>query len=119
MSHFSPNNSKVPSTSVVNVSNAVRYDIIVIGAGGVGSAATYHCARAGKRVLLLEQFTVGHTRGSSHGGSRIIRYTHPKMEHADQMPATFDLWFDLERESGAKLLTMTGGLYLAPPDDPW
>jgi monomeric sarcosine oxidase len=69
--------------------------------------------------LLLEQFTVGHTRGSSHGGSRIIRYTHNKLEHADQMPATFDLWFELERESGAKLITMTGGLYLAPEGEPW
>ncbi len=123
MSHFNPNNSNIPSSSVVNVSSAAgsaaHYDIIVIGAGGVGSAAAYHCARDGKRVLLLEQFTVGHKRGSSHGGSRIIRYTHDKMEHADQMPATFDLWFELERESGAKLLTMTGGLYLAPESDPW
>src|SRR4051812_28429062 len=76
-----------PSSSVVNVSSSsgsgAHYDIIVIGAGGVGSAAAYHCARAGKRVLLLEQYTVGHQRGSSHGGSRIIRYTHNKIEHAD------------------------------------
>src|SRR5215218_6491130 len=102
-------NNRVPSSSVVNVRSGARYDIIVIGAGGVGSAAAYHCARDGKSALLLEQFTVGHMRGSSHGGSRIIRYTHNKLEHADQMPATFDLWFELERESGAKLLTMTGG----------
>src|SRR3954449_7193257 len=123
MSHFKSNNSNIPSSSVVNISsaarNGARYDIIVIGAGGVGSAAAYHCARDGKRVLLLEQFTVGHKQGSSHGGSRIIRYTHDKIEHADQMPATFDLWFELERESGAKLLTMTGGLYLAPEGEPW
>ena len=108
-----------PSSSVVNVRAGAHYDIIVIGAGGVGSAAAYHCARDGKNVLLLEQFTVGHTRGSSHGGSRIIRYTHDKIEHADQMPATFDLWFELERESGARLLTMTGGLFMGPEDDPW
>lgn len=111
--------SNLPASSVVNVRHGARYDIIVIGAGGVGSAAAYHCAKDGKNVLLLEQFTVGHTRGSSHGGSRIIRYTHDKLEHADQMPATFDLWFELERQSGAKLLTMTGGLYLAPEGDPW
>lgn len=115
MSILKPSNSNVSSNSVVNA----NYDIIVIGAGGVGSAAAYHCARDGKRVLLLEQFTVGHKQGSSHGGSRIIRYTHNKLEHADQMPATFDLWFELERESGAKLLTMTGGLYLAPEGEPW
>jgi sarcosine oxidase len=114
-----PDSSALPSSSVVNVRAGTRYDMIVIGAGGVGSAAAYHCARDGKRVLLLEQFTVGHSRGSSHGGSRIIRYTHNKLEHADQMPATFDLWFELERESGARLLTMTGGLYLAPEGEPW
>lgn len=112
-------NSSIPSSSVVNVRGGSHYDVIVIGAGGVGSAAAYHCARDGKRVLLLEQFTVGHMRGSSHGGSRIIRYTHNKLEHADQMPATFDLWFELERESGAKLLTMTGGLFLAPEGGLW
>ncbi len=111
-------NATTPTSSVVNVRDQ-RYDIIVIGAGGVGSAAAYHCARDGKRVLLLEQFTVGHTRGSSHGESRIIRYTHNKLEHADQMPATFDLWFELERASGARLLTMTGGLYIAPDGEPW
>ncbi|MCC6456329.1 MAG: N-methyl-L-tryptophan oxidase [Caldilineaceae bacterium] len=111
--------STIPSSSVVNVRGGARYDVIVIGAGGVGSAAAYHCARDGKDVLLLEQFTVGHTRGSSHGGSRIIRYTHDKLDHASQMPATFDLWFELERESGASLLTMTGGLYFAPENEPW
>ena len=112
-------NPVAPSSSNINVRGGARYDVIVIGAGGVGSAAAYHCARDGKRVLLLEQFTVGHTRGSSHGESRIIRYTHNKLEHADQMPATFDLWYELERNSGAKLITMTGGLYLAPEGEPW
>ena len=112
-------NPVAPSSSVVNVRDGARYDVIVIGAGGVGSAAAYHCARDGKRVLLLEQFTVGHTRGSSHGESRIIRYTHNNLEHADQMPATFDLWHGLERDSGAELITMTGGLYLAPEGEPW
>jgi monomeric sarcosine oxidase len=114
-----PSSSINPSSSVTNVREGAHYDVIVIGAGGVGSAAAYHCARDGKRVLLLEQFTVGHSRGSSHGGSRIIRYTHDQLEYASQMPATFELWFDLERESGASLLTMTGGLYMGPENEPW
>jgi monomeric sarcosine oxidase len=112
-------NANNQTSSVVNVRGGARYDIIVIGAGGVGSAAAYHCAKDGKNVLLLEQITVGHMRGSSHGGSRIIRYTHNRLEHADQMPATFDLWFELERASGAKLLTRTGGLYFAPEGEAW
>jgi len=96
-----------------------RYDVVVIGAGAMGSAAAYHCARDGRNVLLLEQFTVGHTRGSSHGGSRIIRYTHDNAVYASQMPATFDLWRELERAGGAPLMQLTGGLYLGPADDPW
>lgn len=111
--------SQLTSNSAVNVRQASVYDVIVIGAGGIGSAAAYHCARAGLQVLLLEQFTVGHSRGSSHGGSRIIRYTHDRVDYADQMPATFALWRELEAESGAHLLQMTGGLYLGPEDEPW
>jgi monomeric sarcosine oxidase len=100
-------------------SSSTTYDVIVIGAGGVGSAAAYHLAQAGRRVLLLEQFQVGHNRGSSHGGSRIIRYTHDIPDYARVMPQTFELWRRLERESGEHLLQMTGGLYLAPPDEPF
>ncbi len=96
-----------------------RYDLVIVGAGAIGSAAAYHAARSGHRVLLLEQFNVGHTRGSSHGGSRIIRYTHPTSGLAAQMPATFQLWNELERASGTRLLQLTGGLYLAPTSSPW
>lgn len=49
------------------------YDVIVIGLGGMGSAAAFHLARRGLKVLGLEQFTLAHDRGSSHGESRIIR----------------------------------------------
>lgn len=93
------------------------YDVIVIGAGSMGSAAAYHLARDGRRVLLVEQFQVGHTRGSSHGGSRIIRYTHDQVDHARLMPATFALWQQLEEESGERLLQLTGGLYLGAADN--
>ncbi|MEZ4640545.1 MAG: FAD-dependent oxidoreductase [Caldilineaceae bacterium] len=43
------------------------YDIIVIGAGGVGAATAYHLAKDGRRVLLLEQFRVGHKQGTAWG----------------------------------------------------
>ncbi|HXF62210.1 MAG TPA: N-methyl-L-tryptophan oxidase [Caldilineaceae bacterium] len=116
-----PTSTKQPSnTSPGRASPGGRvYDLIVVGAGGMGSAAAYHAARAGRRVLLVEQFQIGHTRGSSHGGSRIIRYTHDTTDYAAQMPATFQLWAELERASGARLLQLTGGLYLGAADDPW
>jgi monomeric sarcosine oxidase len=93
------------------------FDVIVVGAGGVGTATAYHLARLGRRVLLLEQFQLGHTQGSSHGGSRIIRYTHDTTAYAQQMPATFQLWAQLEAESGTQLLQPAGGLYMGPEDD--
>ena len=57
-----------------------RFDTIVIGVGGMGSAAVYHLAKRGQRVLGLERFDIPHSMGSSHGVNRIIRlayYEHP------------------------------------------
>ena len=93
------------------------YDAIVIGLGAHGSAAAYHLAKRGLRVLGLEQFPRGHTLGSSGGLSRIIRLCYA--EHPDYVPMlrrAWDLWRELERESGETLLTQTGGLYFGPPE---
>ncbi len=96
-----------------------HFDVIVVGAGAMGSAAAYHLAQDGQRVLLLEQFQVGHLRGSSHGGSRIIRYTHEDIDFTRWMPATFALWHRLEQESGQSLMQMTNGLYFGLGNDPF
>lgn len=95
------------------------YDVIVVGAGAMGSATAWALAQRGKKVLLLEQFTVGHTRGSSHGGSRIVRYAHPEPEYAALMPPIFALWRDLEAQSGESLMQICGGLYIGAADDSW
>src|SRR5262249_24312020 len=68
-------------------------------------------AKRGDRVVGIEQFEVGHARGSSQGFSRAIRLCY--YEHPDYVPLlrrAYELWHELERESGAKLLYMTGGL---------
>ena len=104
-----------PPTSI----HTQTFDVIVIGAGAMGSAAAYHLAKDGQRVLLLEQFRIGHARGSSHGGSRIIRYAHESIELTRMMPATFDLWRQLEQESGRSLIQLTGGLYFGLASDPF
>lgn len=95
-----------------------RFDVVVIGAGGMGSAAAYYLAQDRRRVLLVEQFSVGHSRGSSHGGSRIIRHSYVEPEYATLAPHAFALWRELQRESGQRLLGDTGGLDFAPPDYP-
>jgi sarcosine oxidase len=96
---------------------ADRFDAIVAGLGAHGSAAAYQLAKRGLRVLGLERFPRGHTLGSSGGLSRIIRLSY--YEHPDYVPMlrrAWDLWRDLERDSGEALLTQTGGLYLGPPE---
>ncbi len=93
------------------------YDVIVLGLGGMGSAAAYHAARRGARVLGLEQYGVAHDRGSSHGQTRVIRQAY--YEGPDYVPLLFrayDLWHELEREAGVALLTKTGALHLGAPD---
>lgn len=93
------------------------YDVIVIGLGGMGSAAAYQLAKRGQRVLGLERHTPAHNHGSSHGRSRIIRQAY--FEGAAYVPLllrAYELWHELEHDSGAHLLTITGGLMIGEPD---
>lgn len=83
----------------------------MVGAGGVGSSALYHLARAGLRVVGVEQFHLGHDRGSSHGESRFLRLAY--FEDPGYVPfarRSLDLWKALERESGERLFQCTGGI---------
>ena len=92
------------------------FDIIVLGVGGMGSAACFELARRGHRVLGLEQFSLVHDRGSSHGQTRIIRTAYH--EHPDYVPLlrrAFERWYELERIRGAHLLTECGCLAICAP----
>lgn len=93
-----------------------RFDVIVAGAGGMGTAAAAHLARRGARVLAVDRFSPGHARGSSHGQTRLIRLAY--FEHPDYVPLlrrARDLWRDLERETRTSLLTECGLLSCGPP----
>src|SRR5579859_4879840 len=93
------------------------YDAIVIGVGGMGSAAACELARRGRRVLALEQFSLGHDRGSSHGHTRIIRRAY--YEHPDYVPLVrraFERWYDLEQRQGIHLLTEVPCLSIGKAD---
>src|SRR5437868_10876057 len=82
----------------------------------MGSAACMHLAQRGAKVLGLEQFDIPHALGSSHGYSRMIRLAY--YEHPDYVPLlrrAYELWDELERVSGLKLLYLTGGIYMGPP----
>jgi sarcosine oxidase len=86
-----------------------RYDVVVVGVGGMGSATLYHLARRGRRVLGLERFDVPHELGSSHGVTRIIRLAY--FEHPAYVPLmrrAYELWRELQEEAGEQLLHVTG-----------
>jgi sarcosine oxidase len=90
-----------------------RFDVIVVGVGSMGAATCCYLARRGVRVLGLEQFGIPHALGAHHGHTRMIRTAY--FEHPDYVPLlerAYELWGELEDQSGEKLLHLTGGLYL-------
>jgi sarcosine oxidase len=92
------------------------FDQIVIGVGGMGSAAIYELARRGQRVLGLEQFSIPHELGSSAGSTRIFRFAyfaHPS--YVPLMRLAFARWRALQHDFGETLLTVTGGLDIGLP----
>lgn len=94
-----------------------HHDVIIAGLGGMGSATAYHLAARGKRVLGLDRFAPGHTMGSSHGDSRIIREMY--FEHPLYVPLVqraYELWRALEHDAGMPLMTLNGGLMIGPED---
>lgn len=89
------------------------FDAIVVGLGGMGSAAAYHLARRGARVLGLDRLPAPHDQGSSHGRSRIIRQAYFEGPiYVPLVQRAWSLWEELERESGRRLLEPTGGLMI-------
>jgi sarcosine oxidase len=93
------------------------YDVIVVGLGGMGSAAAYHLAARGCRVLGLEQHQPAHDKGSSHGGSRIIRQTY--FEDPGYVPLllrAYQLWEKLAADARRDVYRLTGGLFMGPPE---
>jgi sarcosine oxidase len=92
-----------------------RYDVVVVGVGGMGSAALYHLARRGQRVLGIERFEIPNERGSSHGRTRIIRQAY--FEHPSYVPLVrraYELWRELESAAGEQLLFITGAVEGGP-----
>ncbi len=88
------------------------YDVIVIGLGGMGSAAAWHLAARGARVLGLERFGPAHAMGSSHGESRIIRQSYfEDPAYVPLLKRSYELFDELD----GGLMTLTGGIYLGPP----
>jgi sarcosine oxidase len=95
----------------------MAHDVIVVGIGGMGSAAAWHLARRGQRVLGLERFDIPHAMGSSHGVTRIIRL--PYYEDPAYVPLlhrAYALWRELEAATGRRVLHLHGSIDGGPED---
>ncbi len=98
--------------------NENHFEVIVLGAGSMGSAACYHLAKRGVSVLGIDQFDIPNNRSSHHGKSRMIRKAY--YEHPDYVPLlqrAYELWGDLENDSPEQILFKTGALYLCHSKD--
>jgi sarcosine oxidase len=93
------------------------YDVIVVGLGGMGSAAAFHLAARGERVLGLEKFGPAHSHGASHGGSRIIRQSYfESPEYVPLLLRSYDLFDQLATDSGREVIRLTGGVMVGRPE---
>ena len=93
------------------------YDVIVVGLGGMGSAAARQLAARGQRVLGLEKYGPAHDRGASHGGSRVTRQSYFEgPEYVPLLLRAYDLFDQLAADSGRDVLTLTGGVMIGRPE---
>lgn len=97
--------------------NANIFDVIVIGLGAMGSAATYALSRRGIRVLGLDRFTPPHTKGSAAGETRMIREAYAgASQYVRMVQWAFEAWRDIARRSGRRIIVESGALVIGPPD---
>ena len=91
-----------------------RADVIVVGLGAVGSAATYHLAKRGKRVRGFDSYHPPHSNGSSHGETRITRLAIGEGEEYTPLAMrSHELWSEIRRETGVNPLVACGGLIIS------
>ena len=91
-----------------------RVEVVVVGAGITGLSTAWRLAEAGREVVLLERFPLGHDKGSSHGATRIFRFAYAGPTYVRLAQAALPMWRELEAASGAEILKITGGVDLGP-----
>lgn len=95
----------------------MRYDVVVVGLGAMGSATTYQLAKSGANVLGLDRFQPPHALGSTHGDTRITRVAVGEgLAYVPLARRSHELWLEIEQEAGVDLLVQCGALVMAPPD---
>lgn len=105
----------VTMTLSMPIGQNTNFDVIVIGVGGIGSATVYELAKNGENVLGIERYGIPHTKGSSHGQTRMIRKAyHENPQYMDMIDRAYHLWEKLQEEYGEQLLFKTGSIAAGP-----
>ena len=90
------------------------YDVVILGLGATGSAAAYQSAKRGLCVLGIDQYSPPHALGSSHGDTRITRKAIGEGDvYVPLVLRANEIWHEIQRETGANLITLTGGLWIS------
>lgn len=93
------------------------YEVIIVGLGAMGSSAASHLAESGLHVLGVDRYQPPHSFGSSHGLTRIIREAYFEDPlYVPLVQRAYELWAELGKKTGERLLLQTGGLMIGPPD---
>ncbi|CAL0327260.1 unnamed protein product [Lupinus luteus] len=94
------------------------FDVIIIGAGVMGSSTAYQASKTGLKTLLLEQFDFLHHRGSSHGESRTIRATYPQHHYYPLVMESYNLWQQAQAQAGYDVYFKAHHFDMGPQNDP-
>lgn len=93
----------------------MRYDVVVVGLGAMGSATAYQLAMRGASVLGIDRYEPPHTFGSTHGDTRITRVAVGEgLAYVPLVRRSHELWREIEERAGVEILTQCGGLVVAP-----
>lgn len=91
-----------------------EYDVAIVGLGAMGAAAAYQLGKRGARVIGFDRHDPPHTWGSSHGETRVTRLAIGEGDHLTPLVMrSHELWREIERETGASLLSEVGGLIVS------
>jgi sarcosine oxidase len=97
----------------------IEADVIIVGAGSVGSMAAWQLSRAGVNVVAIDRFSIPGPFSAYAGESRLFRKVYAEGGHYTPVLARAqELWRELERESGLSLLKTPGAVTILDNDHP-
>lgn len=96
------------------------FDVIVLGAGTWGSAASWQLATRGYRVLAIDAFRPPHKVGSHGGATRLARQSNSSgPAYIKLTEAAWEMWGEVSKKVGQDILVKTGSAFIGEPGSEW